>query len=165
MKLHGKKLDAPNNVIIPIPRESGDIILMASPILDYSDFEKMCPEPEPREMLKPGGVREIMFNDPEFLKARVEWGEKRTAWISITSLSATEGLEWENVQLGDPDTWSGWCDELKAGGITDFEISRIINAIFTANGFNQEKIDEALANFLAGREKAQKSESSPITGQ
>jgi len=160
MKLNGKTLDAPNDVIIPIPRDSGDIILKASPVLNDDEFLKMCPEPLPMEKLLKGGMRELMTDDPEYLKKRVEWAELRTAWISIQSLMATDGLEWEVVKLGDPTTWSSWRDELKSGGITDFEMGRIVNGIFTANGFNQEKIDEAMANFLAGRDKEPESESS-----
>lgn len=165
MKLHGKTIDAPADVIIPIPRQSGDIILKATPVLDYSDFDKMCPEPEPREKILKGGVRELMVDEPAFLEARTKWASLRTAWISITSLMATDGLEWETVDLGNPTTWEGWRDELKAAGITEFELGRIVDAIFTANGFNQDKIDEAMKNFLATREKALEGESSPTTEQ
>jgi hypothetical protein len=81
----------------------------------------------------------------------------------LKSLSATEGLEWEQVDMSKPETWHNYGDELVSSGFSPAEIFAITEAVMTACGLNQKKIDEATERFLAGQQVLQESESSQST--
>ena len=112
MKLHGSIIDKPDNEIVVIPRKKKDLIFEASAVLDFTDFDKLCPIPKPPTILKPGGIKVKNVEDPEYNKKLNEWAEKKDAWIYITSLRTTSGLEWETVKYDDPETWSNYSDEM-----------------------------------------------------
>src|SRR5215831_16391429 len=98
MKIHGKKLEGPNRIIVPLPRPNNqDIIFIAEGITDMEPFYKICPQPEPPKVMLPGGKTRF---DPEDKRFKIEferWVKMRTSWMAITSLRATPGLEWETV--------------------------------------------------------------------
>ena len=155
MKLNGLAINAPSVEYVVIPRQSGDVIIECGAVLDYEDFTNLNPQPTPPELLLPGGERKKDVEDKEYLKRIGDWARQKTAWLFIKSISNTPGLEWESVELSNPETWEGWQDEL-GSGFSDAEINRIMDGVLTANGMNQTKIDEALKSFLATREAAQK---------
>jgi hypothetical protein len=78
-------------------------------------------------------------------------------------LSATPGLEWELVDLENPDTWERYQEELQQCNFSDIEMTRIIEGVMTANGLNQAVLEEAEKRFLAGQALVQDSQSSPNT--
>lgn len=155
MKFFGHKMDEPNEEICVIPRtingEQVDIVFKAKAVLDYTDFEKMCPVPNPPEMILPGGERKLDIQDKDYRKRLNEYAQKKTAWMFIKSLEDTEGLEWETVDAGNPETWLEYNKELKSGGFSDMEILKIYQTVTSACGLNQDKIDEAQKRFLAGQ--------------
>ena len=164
MKVGGVTLTPPDAVTVVIPRNAGDIVFKAGPILDYSVFETLCPSPTPPSRTFPGGRREIMFEDPVYVEAINMWAEQQTDWTAITSLRATEDLEWETVNYDDPATWKNYKKEFSEAGLSRMEQAAIFKAITDACGLTQDKIEEATKNFLAGLGSKPDTVSSPSSG-
>lgn len=149
MKIHGKKVEGPQEEVVVIPRSSGDLVFKAKAVLNYEDFDKACPRPTPPKVIRPGGVRSSDPEDAEYLKQLDEWATNKTSWMILKSLSATEGLEWETVDWADPKTWKNYTKEMTESGLSAGETARIISIVMEACGLNQNKIDEATKRFLA----------------
>lgn len=154
MKISGKKLSQ-CIVNIVLPRSDGDIVLIAKGITSYKEFEELCPIPKPPMRVYPDGSKQVDINDADYKKLVNDWAAKKGAWMVIKSLSETPGLEWESVDLTDPSTYPNFTQEFQDSGLSDAEISRIIDKVMLANGMNQEMITEAEKRFLAGQAAAQ----------
>lgn len=173
MKLQGHDFDTPSVELVVIPKginpKTGekipDVVFMCEPIKDFTEFDTLCPIPTAPSVIKPGGKRESNFEDSEYQSAVSRRAELRVAYIVIRSLKATEGLEWETVKISDPKTWKLYREEFKEAGFSDLEITRIENGCFAANALNQNKIDEALANFLRGQQEGRVDITGLNTGQ
>lgn len=154
MKIKGQKIEGANIEIIPIPRGNGrdDVIFMVEAILDMDPFYKTCPVPMP-PLRKIKNVNTPQFNDENYLKAVRRHSELRLAWMAITALKATEGLEWETIDLDDPSTWLLFKTELKDSGFSDIEIMRITNGVVSVCNLNDAKIEEARERFLVFRQE------------
>jgi hypothetical protein len=161
MKIHGKIIEGPAEEIIVFPRQSGDICFKAKAVLDYTDFEKACPVPEPPEVLRPGGIKSRDPNDPKYLGQIEEWAEHKSHWMILKSLEATDGLEFESVDMSDPSTWGNFKDELTRAGFSQADQGRLVTMVSTANGLNEAKIEEATQRFLADQEAMRKDAASP----
>ena len=149
MKIKGKKIEGANETIIVIPRgSSDDIILKAQAVLDMDDFEKLCPAPEAPKKMLPGGKKVVNTRSKGYLKEVERHSEKRLTYIVLMSLQATEGLEWETVDLGDHTTWGNFRKELQDAGFSNVEVNRIIGECVNVNALNDDKIEEARARFL-----------------
>lgn len=148
MKIQGRKIKGANVEIIPIPRGIGpDIILKAKAVMDMTPFEKMCPVPKP-PLRKIDGVDVPQLKDPNWLQQITQHSEKRVLWLVITSLEATEGLEWETLSADDPSTWIHLKKELKESGFSGVETQRIIAGVVGVNALNEAKIEAARERFL-----------------
>lgn len=155
MKIKGKKIEGPNIEIIPIPRAMGDdIIFLAKAVLDMSPFETICPVPVPPMKVIRGGEQVPNLQDKGYLKSIENLSTKRLAWMVLTSLQATEGLEWETVDLSDPSTWELFRKEMKESGFSDVEINRVITGVINVNALNDDKIEAARERFLATAQEA-----------
>jgi hypothetical protein len=154
MKLGGKKVEGSNYKTIVIPRGDGDpVVMKACAVLDYSTFDKICPRPTPPTVMKRGGVKTLNFADPRYTAQIENYGHKRISWIVLESLRlGTPDLEWEQVDLGDPDTWTKYDDELTESGFSFVEIQYIISSCMEANALDEEKLDEARKSFLLSME-------------
>ena len=150
MKLAGQKVDAPKEQVVVIPRESGNLVFKAAAVLNYDDFEKLCPKPVIPVKIFPGGGQQENVEDPTYKKELDTWAERRVQFMVIRSLAATPDLEWETVKLDQPDTWKDYEKELKEG-LSDVEVGKIFECVTTACGLNQEQIEEATRNFLASQ--------------
>jgi hypothetical protein len=148
MKINGRKLDKIIEVLV-IPRQDGDIVFKAQPVTDYTEFSALCPEPKPPMIKHRDGIDRPDFEDKDYKAALDNYATRRTDWMILTSLSATEGIEWEDVCMSDPSTWHLYTKELGKSGLANAEINRIINLVISANGLDQKKIDEATKAFLA----------------
>lgn len=149
MKILGKKIEGPNIEIIVIPRGSGeDIIFKARAILDMEPFEKMCPTPVPPMKRVKSGEQIPNLNDAAYLTSLQNMSTKRLAWMVLVSLQATEGLEWETVDLSDHSTWGLFRKEMRDSGFSDMEINRIIACVISVNALNDDKIEAARERFL-----------------
>lgn len=150
MKIHGKTYE-PNETLIPFLKKGETIVMKARAVLDYSEFDQLCPRPNPpKRTYADGSIRDVL-DDPTYIKAMDDYAEKRVNWMILTSINATDGLEWEKVNMKDPDTWNLLQQELKSAGFSEIEIGRLQAGVFEANGLDQEKLDQALKDFLAGQ--------------
>jgi len=150
MKIDGKKIMGANESILVIPRFQGeDIIFKLRAIVDNTDFEKMCPTPQAPKRLMAGGQEIINVKDKGYLDQVVKHSELRLSWLVLKTLEPTN-LEWENVKLDIPTTWSNFKEEMTEAGFNSIEIQRLINECFAVNALNEAKIEEARESFLRG---------------
>jgi len=156
MKIGGEKLAVAKPVLVIIPRtddagEPADIVFKCGPVTDYEEFEQLCPRPEPRKKTFPadsGKPDEILINEPQYTEALDAWGLKKSSWLFVASLNATEGLEWELVKAEDPETWVKWQDELRESGLNDVETAKIMDGIMEANSLSEDRMREARERFF-----------------
>lgn len=162
MKIEGHTFDRPNTVDCYIPRNGKVIVFTAQAVLDYDEFDRLCPVPKPPVKILPGGGREPNAKDPTFLISAAQHAERKLAYLVLKSLEATPNLKWDKVDLQDPKTWLRYPQELKAAFFSEVEIQRIQNAVFEANSLSEARIQEARENFLRGKaEEAQDTSSLP----
>lgn len=150
MKVKGKTIEQPAEEVIVFPRKNGNVVFTAKPVGNYDDFLKVCPEPQAKKIMKPGGAVSEDVESPEYKKELDIWAERKVHWMILKSLSATEGLEWETVDMSKPETYGNYVKELEESGITPLEVSRLFEIVQISCGLNQDKIDEATKAFLAG---------------
>jgi hypothetical protein len=146
VKIKGKKIPPPSPVKIILFREDGPIVLTAQAILDTSEFDKLCPLPKAPLIMVPGKPNQTDQNDPEYKETLFQHIKKRQAWEIITSLGATEGLEWEIVNPQDPETWLKYEEDLK-GCFTEEEIGRILLGTMEANNPTERTQKDAFNSF------------------
>jgi len=170
MKIKGKKIEGRNVEVIVIPRGMGceDIVFLAEAIPDFDEFEAMVPGPEAPEILRPGGIREQNVNDPKYREALEQYAADKTDYTVLKSLEKTEELEWETIDMKDPETWSNWRQEMMDGGMTDIEVMHVIEGVSNANSLSDTMLEEARENFIRSQAEQAAVESSlpaalPIT--
>jgi len=150
MKIQGKRLDMPPEVVVPIIRDSGEVFFKASAVLDFKEFDTVCPPPIPPMIQRKGeSVPTPDLADKKYIDACDKYARQRTNYMIVKSLSTTEALEWEKVKMTDPSTFDKYEEELKESGLNQFEIGRLINAVMEANGLDESKIEAARKRFLA----------------
>ena len=130
MRYAGQTIKVESEIIV-IPKGNKNYVFKAYPILDYDDFNKLFPRPEPPTITEPGKPSRQNTEDKNYNIEMDEWAGKRIDWMLLTSLKATEELEWDTVDLSDPKTWGNYRDEL-AEVFTPAEISAIIDMVTTA---------------------------------
>ncbi len=160
MKLTGHTFDEPAVEYCVLPKGEESVVFRCGPVLDYDEFENLCPMPKPPILIKKGGVRDPDLTDTTYLNQITERGTQRIHYIVLKSLEYTEGLTWDTVELDKPATWGNYEDELKAAFFTVNEINRIQNACFAANSLSEARVEEARSNFFAGLEIQETEESS-----
>lgn len=148
MKINGKSIEGPKPEVIVIPKGDEQFVFKAMPVLCYDEFLAIYPQPLPMTVTKPGKAPYADVNDKAYLDDIADWVNKKSSWMMIESLKATEGLEWDTVVAEEPETWSNWRSELEKV-FTDIEMMYIIEIIQSACGLNQNKISEATEAFLA----------------
>lgn len=156
MKIQGKKLEGRNVQIIPIIRESGNVYFTAQAIKNYDDFDKLVPMPTPPQILRPGGIKEVNLQDPDYIARMNEYGQMKTDYTVLSSLADTPDLEWEKVDMSDPKTWALYREELLESGLNELEIGRIVNGVLRANSLDESVIEQARQDFLRETLKAKK---------
>jgi hypothetical protein len=153
MKIHGRKIEQKLIEVVVIPRRDGDLVFKAAPVTDLSDFEKLYPEPQPPVKLAKG-VTSTDVNDADYKTKHEHWTKSRGDFMFIKSLLATDGLQFDTVDLSQPMTWANWQTELSTV-LTTGELSAVIDIILEANGLNDKKIEAATKSFLAGQQAKQ----------
>ncbi len=163
MKLSGHTFDEPALVYCVLPRDEESIVFKCGPVLDYDEYEALCPLPKPPIQIHKGGVKVPDWADVTYLQQVSNQSDQRINYIVLKSLSYTEDLEWETVNMKDPKTWGNYTQELKDCYFTATEVQRIQNACFEANSLSESRVEEARANFFAGLEEEKARESSGPT--
>lgn len=149
MKVKGKTVEPPKAHFVPIPREEDDIIFECRPVMDYEEFDKICPMPKPPVEVKVAtGERTEDYNDAEYLRAVDVYGTNKTNWLILQSLEGS--VEWETVDLQDPATWVNFREEMKSVFLTR-EVDLIIEGVFHANLPTEERQKEALDRFMSSQ--------------
>lgn len=165
MKINGKTIERAAFEVIVIPRQSGDIVFKCGIIKSFAEFLTICPQPLPPTVTRPGGETIHNVNDKDYLAANEHWANNRLNWMILTSLTATENLVFDTVDMKNPDTWKNWQQEMLDAGFTDHELYLLIETVISANGLSPKRIEEATKNFLAGQAAKLPSQSSPTGGQ
>ncbi len=163
MKLTGHTFDEPAIEYCILPKGEVTVVFKCGPVLDYEEFDKLCPVPSAPTLIKKGGIRELDIQDTTYLDQISKRGDLRVQYIVLKSLEYTEGLDWETVDMEEPSTWGNFHDELKKAYFTETDINRIQNACFAANSLSELKVEQARANFFAGLEEAKVEASSGPT--
>ena len=163
MKLSGHTFEKPAIVYCVLPRDEEPVVFMCGPVLDYDEYEALCPTPKPPIQIHKGGVKIPDLQDETFLQQVNSRSDSRINYIVLKSLQYTTDLEWETVDMQDPKTWGNYEQELKDCFFTKTEVQRIQNACFEANSLSESRVEEARANFFAGLEDQKASESSGPT--
>lgn len=149
MKIKGRNLQA-NVETLVLPRPGGeDIVLTFRALADIDEFEKMVPEPEAPKGRNSKGQIVPDFEDESFKQQMKRRSDQQYDYMMLASMSATEGLEWDRVNIKDPNTYHHWEAELKEAGFSMWEIGRIKATVISVNGLNEAKIQAAQASFLA----------------
>jgi len=153
MKIKGKELPfRPSRAVVVLPRSDGgdDIHFWVQAVLDYSEFFKQFPAPNPPYKKLPGQKDSTPdFTDPDYRKAIEEWSSLKGKWMILKSMEATEGLEWSQVKMNDQTTWGKIDEEFRSIGLSEYEVQRIYNEILSVNSLDGKQIEEARKRFFA----------------
>lgn len=158
MQIDGKKIDAtPNSELIVIPRRGRDpIVLTAQAVLDYEEFENLCPKPKVSYVTKKGGVKEPDINDKGYLEQTRDYAKKQTYYMFVKSLLlGTPTLEFNLIKLEEPDSWLLFEKEFRVSGFSPGEVNYILNKIMEANTLNEAKVDAARESFTRSQAEQQ----------
>ena len=159
MKIKGKTIPPPEPVTVKIPRGDQIIEFVCGPVLDFSEFERLCPEPKAPLVTEVGKGSYRDTKAPVYLAALEKHRDQRTNWLMLKSLSATKDLEWETVNMDDPTTWENFRKELREC-FTDAETVHVINSIMDANYPSEERLKEAIKNLQPPHTEAENSDTS-----
>lgn len=160
MRLKGKTISAPEPVTIKIFRAKEVIELKIAAVLSFDDFEKMVPVPKPPIITNvKKQTRTFDINDANYLSKIEQYANRKTEYMIIKGLEATEGLEWESVLLSEPDTWSNYRNDLLSC-FTENEVSNIINGVNEANNPSSQRMQEAVDSFTQSQEEVNQQGSS-----
>lgn len=151
MKMNGALVDATYIETVVIPRGDAQYVFKARPLTaeDEEFFAGVCKKPTPPTFQVPGGKVEADLTNAQYVVALKDWSDMRSEFLFYQSLKATDDLEWDKITDSDPSTWGKVEEELLAAGFLSPEVVRIFNAVVTANGLDQTKIDKATKSFLA----------------
>jgi len=154
MKLNGQKLSTMNNQIIIIPRTDGDMIFKAAPVLDMAEFNTLYPEPKPPMIRRRGESTDSPdMSDKKFKETLEKRSKAYSLYMIIKSLMATEGLEFETVDIKNPETYINMEKELEDSGLTSVERGRLFQGVMRANSLDMEYIEEARKRFFASEQQ------------
>jgi hypothetical protein len=137
------------------------MLFRAQSVFDFTEFEKICPQPKPPVVVM-SGVKSENFDHPKY-KARIrEWATRKGSWTILKSLEATPFLEWELVDPLKPETWHLYAEELREILMPN-EVAEVESAVMIACALTSDKIEEATQSFLHGAGPDLLNVSSPTT--
>lgn len=149
MKLRGQTVEPPKPIPVVIPRDEGDLGFMVYPVMEYAEFEQFCPEPKPPLVIRPNDPAGVADpDDPRFRETLNTWAGHKTEYMIIKALTMSGELEFETVKIEDPDTWSGYEDELLQC-FTEREVSVLVDGAITANMPTAARQQQAKERFMS----------------
>lgn len=151
MKLKGKAISAPKAKVVAYPREDGDLIFKLVPVINDKEFDRLSPEPKPPTVMRPNQAPFEDAQDPGYLRTLEQRDKLRWDWMLLTTLSATDGLEWEKVKPEDPSTWHLVQQELEESGLSSAEVKHLLLETSRVNVVTEEYVKEARDRFFAGK--------------
>ena len=136
--------------LLVLPRPDGNPIpFRAKAVAVKDEFDRLMPEPVAPVLQKKGG-KVSDLQDKDYLAAVSKRDDARFALMCLRSLEPSQ-IEWEQVKIEEPHTWTLWTDELKEAGLSEVEVNRVIGLVMAANALDEEKISEARKSFLLGQ--------------
>lgn len=168
MRIEGLELGQGYVETVVIPRGGVNVVFKAEAVLSFKEFEELCPPPKPREGQRRNKATNVMEDfvdttDPKYTTALHTWALTRTDWMVVQALRATPGLTWDTVVPTEPDTWGNYKDELIESGFSEMHIGKILDAVITASGLDEAKIEKATKDFLASAVEEAAAQSTPDT--
>lgn len=153
MKFAGSKIEKKNETWLVFERKSADeglehVSLLVRPIESYDRFHELVKTPRPPVRHYPGGATKDDTTDPEYLKLKSEHYAKFNAWMVIESIRHTPQLEFEKVDVNDPDTWLAVDEELDEL-LYSHEQARVLEEINKMNSVTDESLVRARERFLS----------------
>jgi hypothetical protein len=104
---------------------------------------------------EPGKERPLI-EAREYRDALTDWTSKFNEWVILASLheiadekGVRSPVEWEEVDINDPETYLKWKDELKNNGFSVGDIRRIELEVWRCNQMDEPMIEAAKNHFLA----------------
>jgi len=155
MKINGITFGGPKPVPCVIPVGNDEVVFMITPVMDFEEFEKLCPRPEPPGAIDNKGNKTTNPDHPSHIEAIGKYADQRMEWMYLKAVEGTEGLEWENVNMEDPSTYTNFTKELVNAGIPIGYIDALKMKIIQVCGLDPDRIEEATKRFLASQELAQ----------
>lgn len=156
MKLQGQTFAGPNVVTLVLLRGEESLVFQTVAVLSFDRFDKLCVMPKPKTVTLSNGDKKMLFDDKSYTDAVEHYTTLKTNFLIYESLKATPGLEWDTITDDNPDSWGNYQKELEAAFFAPREINRIVNAVWEANGIDEDKLKQARERFLAGRAEASK---------
>ncbi len=151
-----------NEVILVLPRGEQNLVFRARGLKDMEVFNTKCPKPKPPgKLTRDGWVPND--SDPTYQTVLDQWAKKRLGFIIFHSLKPSE-IEWDTVKEDDPRTWTDWEQDMRDGGFSEMECSRILALVLEANSLDEEKLKKAREVFLRGPEPVPSEFSGLATG-
>jgi len=150
-----------NEVLLVLPRGDTDLVFRARGLKVMDTFNDLCPQPKPPGKLTRDGFVP-MPEDPAFQDLISAWAKKRLGYIVVNSLEPSD-IEWDTVKDDDPRTWQNWEIDLRNGGLSEIECSRVLATVMEANALDEEKLKKAREVFLLGQAQTQQPSSGLIT--
>lgn len=152
-----------NEVLLVLPRGERDLVFRAHGLRDMEGFEAKCPQPTPPgKRTREGYVP--MPDDPTYQAILDEWAKKRLGYMIYHSLKPSD-IEWDTVKEDDPRTWMNWEQDLRNGGFSEIECSRVLALVSEANALDDAKLAKAREVFLHGQAQMSQVSSGPVTEQ
>lgn len=152
MKIKGESFDSPKPIDVALNFGDQVVVLRVKAVLDYSPFEKLVPMPTPPEIIRPGGERSVDVKDKKYREAVSTYARRKTLFMMLESLSATEDLEWDTVDRSKPDTWDRLEKEISKS-FTEYGLAKILQAVLQVNGLGESMVEEARSSFLASQSR------------
>jgi len=138
-----------NEVLLVLPRGEQELVFRARGLKDMDVFNAKCPQPKPPGKLTRDGYVSI-DDDPTYLAVLDKWSKQRLGYIMFHSLEPSN-IEWDTVDEDDPRTWPNWEKDLREGGLSEIECTRILNLVTEANALDEAKLIKAREVFLRGQ--------------
>jgi hypothetical protein len=156
MKINGRKLEGKHIEEVYFPRgedgANGEIMRIQA-VSDFTKFNELVPEPKPPMITKPGQGTVAKLDDPVYQKNMEAYNRKRLSYFVIEGLLATDGVEWEKVNVNDPETWEKYEEDLQDYGLTQMEVGQVLQAVMRVNTLDEDHIKAARKRFLASQQQ------------
>lgn len=163
MKIGGKKISGPKTATVVFPRGDSEddwLVFKVQAVLDMENFENLCPLPQPPTIvIAKTGEKKPDLDDKKYLAKVREHNTLRFTYTILKSLEATEGLEWDTVDMHKPETWNNYENDLKAAGLSTSERNYLLMSVIDANSISEDKLKEARDHFLRSQAKRAAEES------
>lgn len=148
LMIGGQVAPGPKKKELYLPRDTGVIVFHFLAVNDDSDFQALVKRPGVPRVWKVGEGNVDNPADPNYIKKRDDYAEKKGNWYFLTSI-APSNITWETIDMANPETWGNWQNELKAAGFSESERDRIYSSFLECNMVTDSMLIEARNRFFS----------------